>query len=361
MEGKRRVLHLVHLLVCLVRFQASSAFWNFSEVQLPRDVLVWRFAIWRNRAFLAIPRWERNSTFRLTLVEAPWPEEGPTPGSGLSAFPNPEVQVVNSDCRNLHSVTGLAVDARGRLWVLDAPPGSFCPPRILLYDLRKNEQIGGVDLIGVPSKDMRSLAIDSAIGPWGVRAYAGDPGDETIVTYSPGQRRWWRLKMVHGPNVPRVYSTEIAVSRKVPILYLTGYQSQDLFGIGLEELRNEKGPLPELGEKSTRDVNATWLGTKMGSSSGLICDLKFGLHYFMVTERASVRWDTRQEPKAESHSVLLQKEDVPCLTDYEMDSQKSIWGLVNSACPLAGKPPGKRPLLKARTVRVYKYNPFVGR
>lgn len=42
-----------------------------------------------------------------------------------------------------------------------------------------------------------------------------------------------------------------------------------------------------------QNITVTWLGKKLGSSTGLFCDLKDGLHYFMTSEKASVRWDTK--------------------------------------------------------------------
>jgi len=43
--------------------------------------------------------------------------------------------------RTLVSVTGLDVDARGRLWVLDAPDQYDRWPQIVIYDLRRNDRL----------------------------------------------------------------------------------------------------------------------------------------------------------------------------------------------------------------------------
>lgn len=45
--------------------------------------------------------------------------------------------------------------------------------------------------------------------------------------------------------------------------------------------------------QSVQNVTVTCLGKKLGSSIGLFCDLKDGLHYFLTLDRASVRWDTK--------------------------------------------------------------------
>lgn len=43
--------------------------------------------------------------------------------------------------------------------------------------------------------------------------------------------------MAHGPEVPRVYSSDLAISRKNSILYMTGHNTHDLFSINLEIIR----------------------------------------------------------------------------------------------------------------------------
>lgn len=119
--------------------------------------------------------------------------------------------------------------------------------------------------------------------------------------------------MIHGPEVPRVVSTDIAISRKNSALYMSGSSTLNLFSINLDELWNEQNvsPSDDVSRKTSickyilerrfcpttyqksRNVTVVWHGTKMGASSGLICDFKDGLHYFMSSERASVRWDTK--------------------------------------------------------------------
>lgn len=47
-------------------------------------------------------------------------------------------------------------------------------------------------------------------------------------------------------------------------------------------------------------ANVSWHGEKLGSSSGLFCDKKEGLHYYLVTERASVLWDSHLELKVQT-------------------------------------------------------------
>ncbi|XP_015429798.1 PREDICTED: uncharacterized protein LOC107186450 [Dufourea novaeangliae] len=328
----------------------TATCWDFRAVDLPDDVFIPRFSIWRNRAFLAIPRWQRNGSSEDTgtLFEAVWPE---------SSFPavKPRKVVssvlhnkpVNDDC--LRSVVDVDVDGRGRLWALEVPDNNDCTARIVLYNLKRNNLlVSSTDLTNVPTTNLRALAVDQS----GSRAYIGDSGDQSIIAFMPEKEKWWTIKMVHGPEVPRVFSTDLAISKKNSMLYVTGSATLDLFSVNLEELWNQDANL--LSNSKSRNVSVIWHGTKMAASAGLFCDVKDGLHYFMSSERASVRWDTRLPLRAESHSVLVQNEDCPCITDYAMDSQKNLWGLINSECPPRrnGSPISS---LKFRTIKIGKY------
>ena len=77
---------------------------------------------------------------RFTLVEAIWPETG----SGifpLSPFPNSHSQLAIDNCFYfLRCVVALDIDSRGRLWILDVPTEKGCPAKIIVYDLRRNDQ-----------------------------------------------------------------------------------------------------------------------------------------------------------------------------------------------------------------------------
>lgn len=57
---------------------------------------------------------------------------------------------------------------------------------------------------------------------------------------NPGLRKWWKLRMLHGPEIPRVESTDLAVSRRNSILYMTGHNTHDLFSINLERIRTNE-------------------------------------------------------------------------------------------------------------------------
>ncbi|XP_076244694.1 uncharacterized protein LOC143185509 [Calliopsis andreniformis] len=321
--------------------------WDFTAVDLPEDVFIWKFSVWRNRAFLAIPRWQRNETSKDTgtLFEALWPESSVLLVKA-SQFPSgSRNKPKGGEC--LRSVVKLDVDVRGRLWMLETPDNFDCAARVVLHNLKRKDQlVSSTELTNVPTRNLRALAVDQL----GSKAYIGDAGDESIIALMPEKGKWWKIKMIHGPEVPRVFSTDLAISKKNSVLYMTGSDTLDLFSINLRELWDEEDA--PMFKDNFPNVTAVWHGTKMGASVGLFCDVKDGLHYFMSSEKASVRWDTRLPLTAESHSILLQNENCPCITDYAMDVQKNLWGLINSKCSSTKNV--KQSNFKHRTIKIGK-------
>lgn len=91
---------------------------------------------------------EKEKEWKPTLVEVSWPEiNSNLPLSVANAIISPKLfPKEGSSKSDLISVTGLDVDARGRLWVLDAPDGNKRWPRIVIYDLKRNDRMVSIKL-----------------------------------------------------------------------------------------------------------------------------------------------------------------------------------------------------------------------
>lgn len=79
-----------------------------------------------------------------TLVEVSWPEINlplNVANAAISPKPFPKDGSSKREHETLVSITGLDVDARGRLWVLDAPNRRDRWPRIVIYDLKRNDRL----------------------------------------------------------------------------------------------------------------------------------------------------------------------------------------------------------------------------
>lgn len=85
------MLPLLSLLACLVPSKA----WNLSGLQLPEQSILKDIAIHKSRAFLVVPRLNRQQA--VTLFEAPWPEMSNATAllspRLVKPFPNLESQV----------------------------------------------------------------------------------------------------------------------------------------------------------------------------------------------------------------------------------------------------------------------------
>lgn len=77
---------------------------------------------------------------RTTLYEAIWPESNfpVVKRSKLFSF-NLHNKLINDGC--LRSIVKLDVDTRGRLWLLEVPQNHDCSARIIIYNLRRNNQL----------------------------------------------------------------------------------------------------------------------------------------------------------------------------------------------------------------------------
>lgn len=68
MISSEKIRFILRIIVFHLLSTDVSHSWNLTSLNISDDVLIWRFAIWRNRAFLAIPRWANsNNTLRVTL------------------------------------------------------------------------------------------------------------------------------------------------------------------------------------------------------------------------------------------------------------------------------------------------------
>ncbi|XP_069685299.1 uncharacterized protein [Periplaneta americana] len=330
--------------LCLIwiTLVTSALSWNLTSFA-PQHTSVGQVAVWRNRAFICLPRYEIG-TVTATLVQAPWAEnvissqqtilqplESPYMTSPR-VYPrnNPAFQK-EGYCPHLQNVTALDIDSmRGRLWVLDAGTKS-CSPKVVVIDLRMNEEISKMELKNATSGALSSIAADPVAGVWGSRAYVADPSTSSLLVVD--LHGWWRVGLdVKNPDdglVHPVRAATLALSRREPVLYLTAPDSDRLYSLDVSAIR--ASPQPTTNE--IRRQSVTFVGLKLGPSRGLVVDLWAGLHYFLPRDHASVRWDTKRPMSAESHSVLLQSSKIlPFVSHMFLDSQWQVWAVVGQHC-----------------------------
>ncbi|TVQ90719.1 MAG: hypothetical protein EA397_11610 [Deltaproteobacteria bacterium] len=148
------------------------------------------------RLFIAVPRWDGGPS---TLHE--WRD------GALRPWPSERVNDASAGADRLHSVNGLRLDARGRLWVLDnaridlgAPaPGA---PKLIAYDPATGEELWRhvfPSKVAPPTSFMNDVAIDAKRGfAYLTETGMGGPGALVVVDLNEG--RSWRVIEGH-PSV----------------------------------------------------------------------------------------------------------------------------------------------------------------
>ncbi|KAJ9577611.1 hypothetical protein L9F63_005798 [Diploptera punctata] len=316
--------------------------WDLSSFA-PNDSPIGQVVVWRNRAFISLPRYKPGSV-KATLIETLWPDN--TYYSQISrrkilsqavttlnrAYPRGNLTLQKEGhCQSLQNVTALDVDSmRGWLWVIDSG-NAICWPKVVVYDLRSNEELWRTDLETLNTTVLISIAADPVVGTCGPRAYVGARNIAFLIVIE--RNRWWPVYLdvikLKSELTPDPVVESIVLSRREPLLYLTAPDTDLMFSFNLSAIRSL--PCPSKNVVIRQPVS--FLGYKLGPSRGLVMDLWSGLHYFLPRDYATVRWDTRRPLSAESHSVLLQSyKRLPEVTNMFVDPQWQVWAVVGHNC-----------------------------
>lgn len=117
---------------------------TYSEY-LPANNFLTTAKFWKDRVYLALPRWRDGVPVTLAVTSAR-PMNGET-APKLEAYPNWEMQKLG-DCSAFQLVHSMEIDPKGRMWVLDTGrPTTLreftanCPPRLVILDLEDNGNI----------------------------------------------------------------------------------------------------------------------------------------------------------------------------------------------------------------------------
>ncbi|XP_044733301.1 uncharacterized protein LOC123295905 [Chrysoperla carnea] len=221
------------------------------------------------------------------------------------------------------------IDSRGRLWILDVPKSNEVIPKILVYNTLTYTELLSCDLKNVLKDNLNTIIIDPVVNAFtGSRAYIGYSNENEILVYSLKEHRYWRLKFENENSPLNIFASYFAVSKREPILYLSGKSDERLFSVNLNILRKLNGP-PAIIEPAF--INVTYLGNKLGPSSGLISDFKGNIYYYLIRDYAVVRWNAKKSLQAENHKILMQSaEKLPFVTQFFAGPQYSIWAVTNN-------------------------------
>lgn len=211
--------------------------WDLSVLKVPSTYYASSIAVYKNRAFLALPRSSCfNNIVDPTLVEVPWLNRGKRGGFRKRIYPHYKEQRWDA-CKDHQDVISLDVEQdRGKLWVLDR--GSIkCPAKIVIYNLYYNT-IGQSSKLGsVSGYKLSSLVVDPLRDEFGTRAYIGGNDNEILVYFSRSLNSW-KVALISGSDVNVVISTSfLAIAATDSTLYMTGSDDFNLHSLNLTTLR----------------------------------------------------------------------------------------------------------------------------
>ncbi|CAH1116316.1 unnamed protein product [Phaedon cochleariae] len=339
--------------------------WDLSSYDVEKNLYVSSIAVYRTRAFLALPRSVcHNNETGPTLVETLWTGDIFHSSSNLLSGRRQKVQVHQNwnDCEHIQDAISLDIEIkRHRLWILDRG-NTLCHPKIISFNLLYNIISDVSELANISGEHLNVITIDPEIGKHGYRAYIARTGNNEILVLSLNKLIWWKLKLSEPSNPLKTIKADfLAISKTSPQLFLTSKDDDELFALDIKNIRNSENQVAL--ETTVVPYNVTSVGRKLGLSSGLETDLKSGLIYFMTRDYAIVRWVIGSPLEAEFHNVLMQSYDkLPYVSQLFTDPQKSIWALVNKdnpeECSTRSTSNESESALGSRVVRILRYSKF---
>ncbi|XP_037025083.1 major royal jelly protein 5 [Bradysia coprophila] len=269
--------------------------WNLSQLNLnANDYVITDVSNYYIRSFLCIK--SRNDSVKLpTLIETIWPENLLLIPPKI--FPSDLSHTKSlTDCNGIIQAVGTAVDRTGFLWVIDSG-SKYCRPKLLVFDLKKNEEIHRHQF------NIRRHAFTSIkIGPSNGFDCAGRPNVQAFITldsadylivYSLYESRWWKLQLITPDNII-VQPKDIAILKNE--LFVSD-ECGHLWTAKLDVLNRVKYP-------HYYAIRVQFIADLLGPSTQLAIDPNGALYYYLPSDGALLRWNSKKPLNAENHDVL---------------------------------------------------------
>ncbi|XP_072395577.1 uncharacterized protein [Diabrotica undecimpunctata] len=294
----------------------------------------------RSRAFLALPRSVCTDDKEVpTLIETHW-DAGHADLFSRFSQKLTRHKILSSqmwgDCHSIQDAVSLSMEpTKPKFWILDKG-NEFCSPKILSYNLVFNHVSDRTELVTIEGSNLNVMVIDYSIEEdGGFRAYIGHAEENVILVFSLKNLVWWKIHMLGSSSSDfPVRADYLAISKVSPELFITAKDSLNVFSINLIQLRNLEEPHIIDSQDKSLIFNATMLGEKLGTSTGIESDFASGLIYFMVKDYAIVRWNIGYPMVAEHHDILSQSyEKFPYVSGFFTDPDGSIWVIINPRSP----------------------------
>ncbi|KAI4502044.1 hypothetical protein M0802_002726 [Mischocyttarus mexicanus] len=292
---------------------------------ISKNIIATRAAIFKNDAFLALPRFKSGIPATLARVSL----NDRNCQANLHPFPCWSVQEEGS-LKALQNVVDLFLDPQDILWVLDTgvihtleESARTSPPKVVAFNVKTGKLVKTIELDGLTLPSSRLQYIVADYSPDGrVFVYVSDAATRTILVYDVTSGRGYRFVL------PK---TVISSSSKRDVLYLalirhadgssclmfTYLSSSRMFSIKTEHLRNglTNGKIQDIGTKPKRLVI---LGTDNGNA----------LFFRFEGEAVVQRWDTSTPFQSDNFQKVYNS--APCslathvIPDYMRNSMRVL-------------------------------------
>ncbi|XP_065334588.1 protein yellow-like [Cloeon dipterum] len=195
----------------------------------PENIEPLYMAVYGTRIFLSL---EKHIGIPVTLVSLPTSSASSAP-TKLTPFPSWDTHKYGN-CDKIEKAKGLEVDVVGKLWVLDSG-SDHCNSKIWTIDLSNKDHTKLIHRFPFHYL-MHDMVIDET--PNGTFAFISRMGEQNIVVFSLEKNQSWVLDT----KAVKVLSIALSPKNQEPRqLYLSKYDSNELYSISVATLRNGVG------------------------------------------------------------------------------------------------------------------------
>ncbi|XP_065335413.1 protein yellow-like isoform X2 [Cloeon dipterum] len=230
---------------------------NRTKTFKPEDIFPRNVAVYESRIFLSLDTY--GNDIPATLVSLPTSSESFEPPK-LTAFPSWDIHG-KGHCNKIEKASGLEIDSVGRLWVLDSGSDTCKKSKLWTVNLSNRDQTKLIHQFPF-QKSMNDLAIDET--PDGTLAYISRWDEPNIVVFSLEKNTSW---VVVTPGIIKAYSIALSPQEEPRQLYLSYWNSTDLFSISVTTLRNRTLTAKP---KFIRKCTATYLCRMVMDNQGIM-------------------------------------------------------------------------------------------
>lgn len=296
---------------------ATKSIYQSSGRFIPKNVIATRAQIFRDDAFVVLPRYK--SGVPATLAKMSLKQRGYE--AVLTPFPC-WAQQEEGNCDALQSVVDIFIDSNDLLWILDVgvvnsldSPIRRCPPKVLAINLKTGKLVKTLDLSGLVAQASRLQYIAVEYAPDGSPfAYISDASTRSILVFDVTGNKGYRVvlpKAIVGAGKRDVlYIALVQKGCGHNFIVLTYLSSPKIFTIRTDYLRagSASGQITDSGTKNGKIVI---LGTDLGSAV-----------FFRYEGKSEVyRWDTKFTFKPKD-AILVYKSPSCYFSTHVIPDQK---------------------------------------